>query len=301
MYEIALSAVACLRAKTRADVAWLYGANSFEFKINQEATLFTAGGGKIGQTCKGAFDGQLSGFLPLSKGRKLELAISPYEASIAQLSPDLTANCFLVPATEFPSTLWELLLNREPFLMILNMSESVVESIEILDSDQISSADQLIQTEFARKTNLVVEEANRVLAFFWPIKKLAIAGSGEIADALVEVGSSLGWNAVCDPRPANFAGLVANLSENDAVVIMGHDVENSSQCLAYALDSEAGYIGALGSQKMQEQRADWLAYRNITDISRVHGPAGLDIGAKKPVEIAISILAEIIAVHHGKI
>jgi xanthine dehydrogenase accessory factor len=64
--------------------------------------------------------------------------------------------------------------------------------------------------------------------------------------------------------------------------------------LAAALESDAGYIGALGSQKMQQNRADWLAYRGITEISRVHGPAGVDIGATSPAEIAISILAQAI-------
>ena len=91
------------------------------------------------------------------------------------------------------------------------------------------------------------------------------------------------------------AGLVARLSPLDAVVIMGHDVETSSKNLSYALASDAGYIGALGSAKMQEDRADWLAYQEITDLSRVHGPAGLDIQASTPTEIAVSVIAEIIA------
>jgi xanthine dehydrogenase accessory factor len=51
---------------------------------------------------------------------------------------------------------------------------------------------------------------------------------------------------------------------------------------------------------MQEARAEWLAYRDVTDISRVHGPAGLDIGARSPAEIAVAILAEAISVHARK-
>jgi xanthine dehydrogenase accessory factor len=85
----------------------------------------------------------------------------------------------------------------------------------------------------------------------------------------------------------------------DCVVIMGHNIEQSARSLELALESQAGYIGAMGSAAMQEDRADWLAYRDVTDLSRVHGPAGLKIHAKSPGEIAISILAEIIAVFKG--
>jgi xanthine dehydrogenase accessory factor len=61
------------------------------------------------------------------------------------------------------------------------------------------------------------------------------------------------------------------------------------------LESNCGYIGSVGSRKMQADRADWLAYRGITDLSRVRGPAGLDIGASNPGEVAVSIVAEAIA------
>ena len=60
-------------------------------------------------------------------------------------------------------------------------------------------------------------------------------------------------------------------------------------------EGAAGYIGALGSMKMQQDRADWLAYQDVTDLSRVFGPAGVDISASSPVEIAISVLAQAIA------
>jgi xanthine dehydrogenase accessory factor len=66
-----------------------------------------------------------------------------------------------------------------------------------------------------------------------------------------------------------------------------------------ALDSDAGYIGALGARRMQENRADWLAYRGVTDLTRVHGPAGINIGAETAAEIAVSILAEAIAAGVG--
>jgi xanthine dehydrogenase accessory factor len=88
---------------------------------------------------------------------------------------------------------------------------------------------------------------------------------------------------------------MAGLSSFDKVVVAAHQLELAGTALMAALDSDAGYIGALGSRKMQENRADWLAYRGVTDLSRVHGPAGLDIGAATPGEIAVSILAEAIA------
>jgi xanthine dehydrogenase accessory factor len=79
------------------------------------------------------------------------------------------------------------------------------------------------------------------------------------------------------------------------VIIAAHDLELAGTALVAALDSDCGYIGSLGSRKMQADRADWLAYRGVTDLTRVHGPAGLDIGAETPGEIAVAIAAEAIA------
>ncbi|MDT4985843.1 MAG: xanthine dehydrogenase accessory factor, partial [Pseudonocardiales bacterium] len=54
-----------------------------------------------------------------------------------------------------------------------------------------------------------------------------------------------------------------------------------------------------GSRRTQQARADWLAYRGIVELDRIYGPAGLDIGANTPAEIAVSVIAEAMAVKSG--
>ena len=82
--------------------------------------------------------------------------------------------------------------------------------------------------------------------------------------------------------------------------MISHDDDAGRAGAGGGAGRRVGYIGALGSRRTQQSRADWLAYRGITDLERVHGPAGLDIGANTPAEIAVSILAEALAVTSGK-
>ena len=118
-------------------------------------------------------------------------------------------------------------------------------------------------------------------------------------DALGEAAALLGWHTQVATDIPVATGLIAGLSRLDKLVVTSHDAELGGRALAAGLDSDVGYIGALGSRKTQQSRADWLAYRGITDLRRIHGPAGLDIGADTPAEIAVSILAEALALEKG--
>jgi xanthine dehydrogenase accessory factor len=94
---------------------------------------------------------------------------------------------------------------------------------------------------------------------------------------------------------------VASLGTGDALIVLTHDREVDGPVLAAALDASPGYIGALGSRRTQAARAGWLRERGVTDqaIEAIRGPAGLDIGARTPGEIALSIAAEIVSVRSG--
>lgn len=86
------------------------------------------------------------------------------------------------------------------------------------------------------------------------------------------------------------------------IVLLAHDPKFEDPAMEVALRSRAGYIGAMGSKKTSAERNERLRAAGFSDeqISRIHGPIGINIGARSPEEIAISILAEIIAVRHGK-
>ena len=283
LYDIALSVAACVRSGTRADVAWMVSPIA-----SDQALALTPGGGRIGRLAFGAFDGLLTDAAArhLSTGRLVNHVVSELESPICELPAGTAVQFLVVPAEQFPSQTWSLLLDHSPLIVIASMSEDMVTAINVEASGV--DAQPLVNVERDSITTVLV-----------PTPRLIIAGGGPIAEALAAQAALMKWKVAIEPRPDAVAGLSATLSPVDSVVVMGHDVEVSSGCLMAALESDAGYIGALGSVAMQNSRADWLAYRDVMDLSRVHGPAGLDIKAATPEEIAVSIVAEAISVHRA--
>lgn len=86
------------------------------------------------------------------------------------------------------------------------------------------------------------------------------------------------------------------LGERDVVLVFTHDSKFDEPALIAALESGAGYIGALGSRRTHEERLERLRERGVSDgaLARISAPCGLDIGARTPAETAISVLAEIL-------
>jgi xanthine dehydrogenase accessory factor len=260
---------------------------------SNEAVAFTPGGGRVGHLAQGAFDGLLADVASrrLSRGRRVTHEVTSLEAPLCGLAVGTPVEFLVVPADQLPSDIWPTLLEHRPVGIAAEVSEGEVTALEVVTPD--SAEGQL--AEMLRSGDPAVDLGpGTVLTVFAPIPRLVIAGGGPFAEALGAQGRLLGWQVATETRPEMVAGLAASLSPLDAIVVMGHDVETSSRCLLAALEGDAGYIGALGSAGMQEARADWLAYRDVTDLSRVHGPAGLPLGGRTPSEVAVSIVAEIL-------
>ena len=289
MYDIALSVAAIARSGTRADVAWMISPTS-----SDEALAFTPGGGRLGSLANGAFDGLLGDVASrqLPAGRLMSHAVTELESAMSGLPVGTAVEFLIVPAAQFPADLWQRLLDREAVEITATISDGEVTDIRVATRDDASEPERELHTAGGLVT---VRRDNLITTVLAPVTRLVVAGAGPIAEALANQGRLMGWKVAVESRPDMVAGLAARLSWLDAIVVMGHEVEPSGRCLMAALESDAGYIGALGSRAMQEARGDWLAYREVTDLSRVHGPAGLSIGARNPAEIAVSIVAEIVA------
>ena len=92
------------------------------------------------------------------------------------------------------------------------------------------------------------------------------------------------------------------MHRNVAVVVLTHDPKLDDPALLVALPSDVRYVGALGSRKTHAERIERLSAAGLTvaDVARLHAPIGLDIGGRTPAEIALSIMAQIVAVWNGK-
>jgi xanthine/CO dehydrogenase XdhC/CoxF family maturation factor len=105
--------------------------------------------------------------------------------------------------------------------------------------------------------------------------------------------------------PAHFSqfATAVPLTAVSSVLVMNHHLERDEESLRYALESAAGYIGVLGPRSRYELLLSGLASRgyvpSASRLASVHSPVGLAIGAETPEEVAVSILAEILAVHRG--
>jgi xanthine dehydrogenase accessory factor len=303
VYGITLSVVACLRAGTRVDLAWVVDTEGLLPADRADALAITPGGGRVGSLLSGAADDQLSDQAARGsrRGRLLDVEVSDVDALVAGLPSGGRARCLLIPATELPAELWEVLAARQPVALISALDGDEVVETTLATAETIAAAGEDVAERFARGQSATVVSAERVVTILWPVPQLVIVGFGPVADALAPAAALLGWRTRTVSDPATAAGLIAALAGLDKLVVASHDQELAGRALAAALDSDVGYIGALGGRRAQQARADWLAYRGYSDLSRIHGPAGLDIGADSPAEIAVSILAEAVAVQAGTV
>ncbi|MEX2250537.1 MAG: XdhC family protein [Acidimicrobiia bacterium] len=296
MYGITLTVAACLRSGTRADVAWLVEAHGLSIADWSDAVVFTPGGGRIGSIAGGALDGALADVAGRwNAGRLIDIEVNEIDALIAGLPSAGSARCLLVPADALPGDLWDLAATRQSICLVCRMEGDEVVEISLYTTDTIGEAGEVVEQLFQAGASGSTVIDNQVITVFRPVPQLVVVGDSPVADTLTELAALVGWRAQILTNAASATGVIATLSRLDKVVVTAHDLDLAGAALMAALDSEVGYIGALGARRMQENRADWLAYRGVTDLSRVHGPAGIDIGAETPSEIAVSILAEAIA------
>ncbi len=305
MYGIALTVAACLRADTRVHVAWVVGTEGLPPADPAEALAITPGGGRVGSLLSGALDDQLADRATQSgpHGRLVSLTVSEVDALVAGLPSGGVARCLVVPASDLPEDLWDLLLARQPVCLVTRLSGDDVVGTELVSADELATLGEDAAALVARSASAAGVSGDVVATSLWPVPRLVIVGGGPLAGALADAAALLGWQIQPATDAQTATGLIAGLASLDSVVVVGHDHELVGRALAAALGGDAGYIGAVGPSRVQQARADWLAYRGITELERIHGiggHAGLDIGARTPPEVAVAVLAEALAVRSGR-
>jgi len=151
-----------------------------------------------------------------------------------------------------------------------------------------------------------------------PPARMIIIGAMEFSAALSAAAHVLGYAVtVCDPRelfttserfpgadlavewPPSYLARTA-IDSRTVICHLGHDDRYDVDLLEVALSSPAVYVGAMGSRRTTEKRRTALAERGMDD-ARLHAPIGLDLGASTPAQVAVSILAEVLAVTNGRV
>ena len=173
-----------------------------------------------------------------------------------------------------------------------------------------------------KRSQLVELEGRTVFAdVLGPPPRLLVFGAVDTAETLCKAARMIGWRTIVADARGKFATperipsadelIVAWPEEaiervqpdhDTAIVVLTHEEKFDAPALAGALATEAFYVGAMGSRRAQEGRRERLLAEGIDDsqLDRIFGPSGLDVGAQSPAETALSVLAEILAVRAGR-
>jgi xanthine dehydrogenase accessory factor len=171
----------------------------------------------------------------------------------------------------------------------------------------------------AQRGQAIQFDGSTLTTMFGPKWRLLLIGAGQLSQAVAQIALMLDFDVmVCDPREEYAADLMTGApgvrrvdgmpddvvrellpDDHTAIVALTHDPKLDDMALIEALQSNAFYVGALGSRRNQQSRKQRLAeHFGLTEqeLARLHGPVGLALGAKIPAEIAVSIVAEIVRV-----
>lgn len=207
---------------------------------------------------------------------------------------------------------------KHPFVLVTDLDSGAQQVIEPEGAGEergelVALARRALRED--RSGTQSVEGRNLFLQAFNPPLRMVIVGAVHIAQPLSRMAALAGFEVhLVDPRTAfgsdvRFPGVEIATDWPDealrrlapdrrtAVVTLTHDPKLDDPALAVALRSEVFYIGSLGSKRTHAKRLERLREEGFEEeaLERIHGPIGLSIGARSPAEIAVSILAEVVA------
>jgi xanthine dehydrogenase accessory factor len=194
-----------------------------------------------------------------------------------------------------------------------------------LDAQVTGDAKALLDAEKSETRTYQVPgseaEVDLFIETFPPPPTLLIFGAVHVAQALAKFAKLLGFTVIVSDARAKLATEERfpdadqiiqawpdealnelTIAPNTYVAILTHDPKFDEPALLGTIETKARYIGAVGSRKTNRDRRERLIEAGLSDerLARIRGPIGLNIGAETPEEMAISILAEIIAIRYGR-
>ncbi len=187
-----------------------------------------------------------------------------------------------------------------------------------LDGQLVEAAGEALKRGLSRTVEL---GGRSMFVEVFPVRpRLVVVGAVEVARSLVRLARELGFETVVIDGRSSFAtperfpdvdrlivgwpDEVADeigLGPNDAVAVLTHDVKFDEPAIVEALRRGCRYVGAVGSKKTQGDRRARLLEAGVSEseLAKLRGPVGLDLGGRAPAETALAILAEIVAERYG--
>lgn len=213
----------------------------------------------------------------------------------------------LVPTTEIRQ-------HFSSLLNVLNRRQMIGREVSLV-SGAMNLSSPFSNDEGSSARSRVKVSENSVVASFGPEFKMLLLGAGDVSRYVASIAKTVDFAVtICEPRESYLQGFqmdgvdVIQCLPDDlvrekfsdpycAVLALAHDPRVDDLALMEALKTEVFYIGAMGSTRTTQARYERLASLGCTpdEIAKIHGPIGFDIGSKKPAEIAISIMAQVLS------
>lgn len=320
MRELATAARAALAAGEHPVAARVVASTGFGGRRAGEAALYCGGTRRAGALLGAAADEAVRG--AEVEGRPavlLELTVTDTEAVERGLACGGSATVLASDLAELPIALWEALEAGWPVALVTRPGHggalAVVDhagtpapvchgSLGTTEEDHaaLAAAHDVLRAGREGATVYPGESGGVVVEVFVPATTVVVVGEGDLARALGAQASMLGWSVSIEPAfTARAEARLRALRRTDGVVVCSHDPAVDTPALAAALRTGC-YVGALGSRHTQAARRDRLRALGFDDgvIALVHGPVGLDLGARTPEETAVAIVAELLAHRSGR-
>ncbi|GAA0271851.1 XdhC family protein [Cryptosporangium japonicum] len=294
MRELGRTVAEWLGAGHRVAVARVVDVHGFGAVPAGEVLAVRDDGERAGELLRGVADPVISGAVPAALSGSASVVNAPVgesDAVAAGLACAGSARVLVHAVSD--ASVWAALAEGSPVALATSLTTGDVVS----SAEAGEEASRLLA---AGATGRAV--VGDVLVDAWvPTPSVVTIGGGVLAAAIAAQAELLGWSARNVSTVSDAVAEVAAFGPADVLVLLDHDPA-MDEVLRVGLHHGRGFLGALGSRRTQAARRERLLAAGVPAdaVERVHGPVGLDLGARSPAETAVSIVAEVLATRSGR-